>query len=105
MLDKVDNAMEKCKNDPAYRKKMVNYLNENGGEEYEVVDCIKVGKAVLHILDRGLPDEAMKGCKVKGEVDEGRRSQLQAHHTGTHLIFASCRRVLGPHVWQICYIL
>lgn len=23
-----------------------------------------------------------------------------AHHTGTHIIFASCRKVLGPHIWQ-----
>jgi alanyl-tRNA synthetase len=29
-----------------------------------------------------------------------RRSQLRAHHTGTHIVFASCRKVLGPHVWQ-----
>lgn len=26
--------------------------------------------------------------------------QLQAHHTGTHIIFASCKKVLGPHIWQ-----
>lgn len=29
-----------------------------------------------------------------------RRVQLLAHHTGTHVMFASCRRVLGPHIWQ-----
>jgi len=23
-----------------------------------------------------------------------------AHHTGTHIIFASCRAILGPHIWQ-----
>lgn len=29
-----------------------------------------------------------------------RRRQLAAHHTGTHIIFAACRNVLGPHIWQ-----
>lgn len=33
-------------------------------------------------------------------MDRARRTQLRAHHTGTHIIFASCRKVLGPHVWQ-----
>lgn len=23
-----------------------------------------------------------------------------AHHTGTHVVFASARKVLGPHIWQ-----
>lgn len=40
------------------------------------------------------------GRKVTGLVDKERRAQLQAHHTGTHLVFASCRNVLGPHIWQ-----
>lgn len=29
-----------------------------------------------------------------------RRKQLQTHHTGTHIMYAACRNVLGPHVWQ-----
>lgn len=38
--------------------------------------------------------------KVKGIVDMERRKILKRHHTGTHIVFASCRKVLGPHVWQ-----
>ena len=42
----------------------------------------------------------MKGVTVAGEVDEMRRSQLRNNHTATHIVYASCRKVLGPHVWQ-----
>ena len=67
----------------------------------KVVDCLKVGKCVLHKVDQELPaDFEAIGKTVEGVVDAERRAQLQAHHTGTHIIFASCRNVLGPHVWQ-----
>lgn len=66
-----------------------------------VVDAIKVGKCVLHEIDAEVPDELdIVGKGVQGKVDLERRVQLLAHHTGTHIIFASCRKVLGPHVWQ-----
>lgn len=69
--------------------------------EFKVVDVIKVGRCVLHELDCEIPETfEIKGKVVKGKVDMDRRSQLQSHHTGTHLVFASCRRVLGPHIWQ-----
>ena len=29
-----------------------------------------------------------------------RRLQLMSHHTATHIVFASAKRILGPHVWQ-----
>lgn len=70
--------------------------------EYKVVDAIKVGKCVLHILDRPLEGyiEMFKGKQVHVKIDWERRKQLQSHHTGTHIVFAACRNVLGPHVWQ-----
>lgn len=69
--------------------------------EVKVVDAIKVGKCVLHEIDAEVPDELdLVGKTVQGKVDLDRRVQLLAHHTGTHIIFASCRKVLGPHVWQ-----
>lgn len=70
--------------------------------EYKIIDAVKVGKVVLHTLDRPLEGyiELYKGKKAHVTIDAERRKQLQAHHTGTHIIFASCRKVLGPHVWQ-----
>lgn len=68
---------------------------------YKIIDAEKVGKAVLHYLDRPLEGylEMFKNKKVSVTIDEDRRKQLQSHHTGTHIIFAACRKVLGPHIW------
>jgi alanyl-tRNA synthetase len=67
-----------------------------------VVNAEKVGKCVLHILSEELPldKDTYIGKAVTGTIDEARRQQLRAHHSGTHVVFASCRKVLGPHVWQ-----
>lgn len=77
---------------------------EGFAEPFNVIEVTKVGKAVLHLVDREIPSEGENsdiiGRKVSGHVDEKRRSQLQAHHTGTHIVFAACRNVLGPHIWQ-----
>jgi alanyl-tRNA synthetase len=72
------------------------------GEEYQVVNCEKVGKCVLHILDRSLPGspKSKVGKEVVGKIDIKRRLQLMGHHTGTHIVFAAARKILGPHVWQ-----
>jgi alanyl-tRNA synthetase len=74
------------------------------GTTYKVVDVLKVGPCVLHVLDKELPIKTdLKeyiGLKVSGEVDSDRRAQLRNNHTATHIVYASCRKVLGPHVWQ-----
>ena len=69
------------------------------GETYAVTSVEKVGKCFLHHLDKEV-DESMIGKEVEGEIDEERRTILRSFHTGTHIVFAATRRVLGPHIWQ-----
>jgi alanyl-tRNA synthetase len=71
------------------------------GKEHKVVDCIRVGPCVLHQIEPPFKtrDQVM-GKTVDGYVDASRRDQLRIHHTATHIIYATCRKVLGPHVWQ-----
>jgi len=72
------------------------------GETYNVVNAEKVGKCVLHFLDKEIVGNKKDwiGVEVTGAVDQARRRQLMAHHTGTHIVFAACKKVLGSHVWQ-----
>ena len=41
-----------------------------------------------------------KGDRVKGKVDMRRRLAHARHHTATHLVHDSAKRVLGKHIWQ-----
>lgn len=68
-------------------------------EEFKIVDAVKVGKVVLHTLDKPITED-VKGKKATVQINKERRKQLQCHHTGTHIVFAACREVLGPHIWQ-----
>lgn len=49
-------------------------IGEHG--KFEVTDVIKVGKCVLHVLDKELPEEGVEGLTVQGEVCMARRAQL-----------------------------
>lgn len=75
---------------------------DDGEQEYNIVNVEKVGKVILHILDRPLEQDnsELVGKKARCEVSKERRVQLRNHHTGTHIVFAACRKILGPHVWQ-----
>jgi len=44
--------------------------------DYKIIDAVKVGKCVLHILDRPLEGyiEMFKGKKVKVSIDQERRN-------------------------------
>jgi alanyl-tRNA synthetase len=71
---------------------------EKAGQIFRVVDVQKSGDVVLHKLEK--PDGLMKGDRVTGRVDMRRRLAHARHHTATHLVHDSAKRVLGKHVWQ-----
>ena len=62
----------------------------------EVLDVRKIGKVIVHKLASKLEEGKVVSCKVDGE----RRKILRKHHTATHIINYSARKVLGKHVWQ-----
>lgn len=69
------------------------------GEIYKVENVEKVGKCILHFLNREIKEDVLIGDEVKGVIDMKRRNILRNHHSGTHIVFSACRNILGPHVW------
>jgi alanyl-tRNA synthetase len=53
---------------------------------------------VLHKLEK--QDGLEKGDRVTGRVDMCRRLAHARHHTATHLVHDSAKRILGKHIWQ-----
>ncbi|HWQ20678.1 MAG TPA: alanine--tRNA ligase, partial [Methanotrichaceae archaeon] len=73
-------------------------LLEKGGLAFQVVDVQKVGDVVLHQMEK--PGSIQKGDHVIGKIDMRRRLAHARHHTATHLVHDSAKRVLGGHIWQ-----
>ncbi|NHW44955.1 MAG: alanine--tRNA ligase [Candidatus Verstraetearchaeota archaeon] len=67
-----------------------------GSSKLEVLDVIKIGDVVVHVVAGEVPE----GAVVKCEVDAERRLGLMRHHTATHVLLEAVRRVLGEHAWQ-----
>ena len=71
------------------------------GGEAEVLHVRKpVATLIAHRL-RVLRGELSVGTTVTMEVPEWTRRRTQANHTGTHLLHAALRRVLGPSARQM----
>jgi len=74
-------------------------LNDIGTlDKVNVVDVYKQGGHIVHVLDS--KPKFKKNDVVKGKIDFKRRLQLAQHHTSTHIINGSAKKVLGNHVWQ-----
>ena len=69
------------------------------GNSFKMHYAEKVDNVVLHHVDGDISDDVV-GKKVEGKLDWDRRITLARHHTGTHLVIAAARKVLGQHIWQ-----
>ncbi|MFW6041101.1 MAG: alanine--tRNA ligase, partial [Thermoplasmatota archaeon] len=69
-------------------------ISEN--KRVHVKNVRREGGVILHEVDGFIP----KGEAVEGKIDWERRMNLTRHHTATHIIISSARKVLGKHIWQ-----
>jgi alanyl-tRNA synthetase len=73
---------------------------EARGSAAEVLDCtLPVPGLYVHHV-KVTTGGFEPGMAVRVQVDEGRRSGAMRHHTGTHLLHAALREILGTHVKQ-----
>ncbi|MDI9624216.1 MAG: alanine--tRNA ligase [Methanothermobacter sp.] len=71
-----------------------------GKSKLKVEYAEKIGDIVLHRTNADKIPRKLIGKTVEGTIDWERRMALTRNHTGTHLIVAAARQVLGDHIWQ-----
>ncbi len=82
------------------------FYPERGGQKADrgyingvkVTDVQEYDKVIIHSLEEEI--KAKEGEEVEMTVDTERREILRRHHTATHIINQSCRRILGGYVYQ-----
>ncbi|MFH1285441.1 MAG: alanine--tRNA ligase [Candidatus Micrarchaeota archaeon] len=70
-------------------------LGEIDGKK--VKDVQKVKGVIFHVMDTA---GFKAGQKVKCTINSEFRAALKRHHSATHVLGASARKILGKHVWQ-----
>ncbi len=70
-----------------------------GEVRFEVTDTRKQGDAIIHI-GTVVQGTLRTGAEVEAVVDDRRRQAIVLNHSGTHLLHAALRAVLGDHVQQ-----
>ena len=73
------------------------FLITSDNRKIEVLDVQKDRGDIVHITN-GIPDEPNRILHAK--IDLERRSEIQKHHSATHLVHAILREELGDHVAQ-----
>ncbi|HBR1306580.1 TPA: alanine--tRNA ligase [Klebsiella quasipneumoniae subsp. similipneumoniae] len=72
---------------------------KGAGFSFAVSDTQKYGQAIGHI-GKVASGSLKVGDAVQADVDEARRQRIRLNHSGTHLMHAALRQVLGTHVAQ-----
>jgi alanyl-tRNA synthetase len=66
--------------------------------EFEVTDTVKLGNAIAH---KGVAKVAIcVNARVDAQINVANRDAIVKNHSGTHLLHAALRTVLGDHVSQ-----
>ena len=68
--------------------------------EFEVTDTVYPAADLIVHRGRVVSGSLRVGDTAALQVDEKRRSEIQRHHTATHLLHEALTRVLGKHVRQ-----
>ena len=66
----------------------------------EVLDTTAPVPGLHRHLARVSEGELHPGQEARAAIDHARREAIRRNHTGTHLLHAALRQVLGPHVMQ-----
>ncbi|MHC1567565.1 MAG: alanine--tRNA ligase [Candidatus Syntropharchaeia archaeon] len=63
---------------------------------FRVIDVKSVDDVIIHRVE----GEIQKGEVVEGVIDFERRKAHSKHHSATHIVLDSAKKVLGDHIWQ-----
>jgi len=69
-----------------------------GDKVVRVKSVYKKDGIIFHEVEK--IEQDMLGKQVKGMIDKERRFNIMRHHTATHILLYSIRKVLGDHIWQ-----
>ncbi|MCB1453246.1 MAG: alanine--tRNA ligase, partial [Rhizobiaceae bacterium] len=110
--DGAEVASAKAGDDVAVVLNQTPFYGESGGQvgdrgqirgdgfEIAVSDTQKKGDGLFVHYGKVASGEVKPGAAAELEVDHGRRGQIRANHSATHLLHEALREVLGGHVAQ-----
>ena len=70
------------------------------GISLKVIDVVRVGNQIIHIIENEKNLELINGMNVSAEVDYLRRWNIMRNHSATHFLHKALRQIIGQHIQQ-----